>query len=128
MMSPPPAWGEPPAEHAEVRRQLIALIQKRRRTTEQTRERPARLRFREIRHPESGYFLDRRTVWHVIVQLLESNVPLEQINLRKPPGKKAWVFKARLTRDGPLIYVKLQIESGATVVLRSFHRSRHHHD
>ena len=111
-----------------MRRQLIALIQKRRRTTQQTRERPARLGFHEIRHPESGYWLDRRTVWDVIVELLESNVPLEQVSLRKPPGTKGWVFKARLTRDGPLIYVKLQIVSGVTVALRSFHRSRHHHD
>ena len=128
MIWPPPAWEQTPTEHAEVRRQLIALILKRRRTTQQTRDRPARLRFREMRHPESGFWLDRRTVWDVIVTLLESNTPLEQVSLRKPPGKKGWVLKARLTGDGPRIYVKLQIVNGATVVLRSFHPSKHHHE
>ena len=127
-VSPADDVAGPTGNHPEVRRQLIALIRKRRRTTQSTPDRPARLRFREIHHPESDFSPDRSTVWDVIVGVLDSSVPLEQVSLLKPPGKTAWVLKARLATDGPLIYIKLQIINGARVALRSFHPSRYDHD
>ena len=59
-------------------------------------------------------------MWSQIVRLLESGIPLKRIPLRQPSGEIAWVCRARLAHNSPLIYIKLQI-LGSRVLLRSFH-------
>lgn len=68
-------------------------------------------------HPESGFPVGEVGAWHLIVDLLESGVPLQQTELKQPPGATAWVM--RTTLRGPL-YVKMEIVRD-TVYLRSFH-------
>ena len=110
-------------EHAEVRRQLIALIQQpRRRVSAWSFKRPTDIRYEEVRDPESGMHLTEKGMWHMIERFLEEGVRLRQQTLDQPAGEKAWVCLFRLAPDQPRIYVKLQmIES--RVHLRSFHYS-----
>ena len=108
--------------HPEIRRQMIALIQKRRRTYTFTRTRPTDVRFRDIVNPKTGLPLTDVSMWRALRRFLDDGVPLEGLELRQPAGEKAWVMKARLAPDEPLIYVKLQI-LGSNVRLRSFHKS-----
>ena len=117
-------------EYPEIRQQLIALIRKggRSRTAVFTHRRPTNIRFGEVDHPDSGSPLTHvDAVWPLVVRLLEANNPLTRIALRRPPGEKAWVCKGRLSSDGSLIYVKLQIR-GSKVLLRSFHHTEYAHD
>ncbi|MCY4646429.1 MAG: hypothetical protein OXE73_06100 [Gammaproteobacteria bacterium] len=115
----------PEAEHdnyPEIRRQMVALIQRRRRAYTFTRTRPTVIRFRDIVNPETGLPLTDASMWRAVRRFLDDGVPLESLELRKPVGEKAWVMKARLAPNEPLIYVKLQI-LGSNVRLRSFHKS-----
>ena len=114
--------------HPEVRQQLIALIRTGRRTAEFTRDRPVKLRFGEIRSPDSGWPLTRATAWSAIFQLLESGAPLKKIQLHRPPGEAAWVCRARLGDGEPLVYLKLQVLRGSSVLLRSFHLDEYDND
>lgn len=114
-------------EYPEIRAQLIALIRSGRRKAAFTQERPADVRFREVLHPESGFPLTERGMWQEIVRLLDSGVRLTRLALHQPPGEKAWVFRARLAPDFPVIYVKLQM-LGGTVLVRSFHPSEPGHE
>ena len=106
--------------HPGIRRQLIGLIQKGRRSASFSKHRPTEVRPWEIIRPESSLPLLDTGMWSEIVQFLDSGVPLEKISLRQPPGEEAWVCLARLASDSPLIYMKLQIR-GSRVLLRSFH-------
>ena len=121
----------PPTEESregnfpDVRRQLVALIQQGRRSAHFSRKRPSDLRFGEVPHPESGMALTRRTAWLEIVRVLEANAPLRKTQLDKPWGATAWVCRARLGRDQPLVYIKLELVGGSRVLLRSFHRDEH---
>ena len=122
--------GSGTGEHREIRQQLIALIRKggRSRTAVFTHRRPTNIRFGEVDHPESGSPVTHvDAVWPLVVRLLEANSPLTRIALRRPLGEKAWVCKGRLSSDGPLIYVKLQIR-GSKVLLRSFHHDEYDRD
>ena len=122
-----PEGGEPD-EHPEIRRQLITLIQKGRRTHAFTTRRPTKVRFWQVAHPESGQPLTESGMWGEIVRLLESDIPLTEIALEQPPGERAWVFCEKLGSGLPLIYVKLQFCGGSTALLRSFHPSERDHD
>ena len=108
--------------HPEIRRQMIALIRNRRRSYTFTRTRPTVVRFRDIVNPETGLPLTDAGMWRALREFLDDGVPLESVELRQPAGERAWVMKARLAPDEPLIYVKLQI-LGSTIRLRSFHPS-----
>ena len=57
--------------------------------------------------------------------MLASNVPLRKIQLDKPGGTTAWVCHARLGRDQPLVYIKLELVGGSRVFLRSSHLDEH---
>lgn len=61
----------------------------------------------------------------MIVRILESDTPLSKISLHQPPGEVAWVLQGRIVPGAPLIYVKLQVLRGSTVLLRSFHPIDH---
>ena len=108
----------------EVRKQMIALIQKRKRKSFHTPYRPTEVRPWEIIHPDSRLPLTDVGMWAAIVTVLDCGVPLEKLLLRQPRGEKAWKFRARLCADGPLIYVKLQL-FGSHVLLRSFHEAEY---
>ena len=115
-------------KHSEIRRQFITLIRTGRRTRAYTAKRPTDVRFPQVLHPESRSPLTESGMWREIARLLESEIPLTAIVLDQPPGENAWVFCARLAPDLPLIYVKLQMRGGSTVLLHSFHASEHDHD
>lgn len=119
MTRPPPDTGarKEPDRHARIRQRLITLIRQRRREASFSFRRPADLRFAEVMHPESGFPVGEVGAWHLIVDLLESGVPLQQTELEQPPGATAWVM--RTTLRGPL-YVKMEIVRD-TVYLRSFY-------
>lgn len=108
------------ANCAGIRQQLIALIKKRKRRTVFTTHRPTEVRPWEILCPESGLPLAEASMWSQIVRLLESGIPLKRTPIRQPSGEIAWVCRARLAPNSPLIYIKLQI-LGSRVLLRSFH-------
>ena len=59
----------------------------------------------------------------LIATALEGGHDVEAVELRKPPGKKAYVFKIKLDDINPLLYVKLQLGAG-NVIGRSFHYSK----
>ena len=101
-----------PDEHAEARRQLIALIrQPRRRVSAWSLERPTDIRYEEVWNPESRMYLTEKGMWHMIERFLGEGVRLRQQTLDRPAGEKQ-----------PRIYVKLQM-IGSRVQLRSFHYS-----
>ena len=108
--------------HPEIRRQMIALIRKRRRKATFTRQRPTDIRPREFRNPETEYPLSRQGMWAEVARLLETGVPLRKVALQRPAGEVAWHFVAELWPGQPALYVKLQI-LGSTIRLRSFHPS-----
>ncbi len=108
--------------HPEIRRQMIALIQKRKRKANFTRHRPTDIRPAEFTNPETEYELSRQGMWAEVVRLLETGVPLRRVALRQPADEVAWDFVAELWPGQPFLYVKLQI-LGSTIRLRSFHPS-----
>ena len=125
-----PTWlrtEEQDGNQPDIRWQLIKLIQKRKRTSKFTKERPTDVRPGQIIHPDSGLYLTDIGMWAVIVALLEAGVPLKRVSLRDQPGEKAWELLARLCPDAPLIYMKLQIR-GSHVLLRSFHEAKYDDD
>ena len=77
-----------PDEHAEVRRQLIALISKGKRRWRHTALRPTDVRFGEIRDPETGHPFTQSTMWGAACRLLSSGAPLRKVTLDKPRGEK----------------------------------------
>lgn len=108
--------------YPEIRRQMIALIRKRKRKANFTRRRPTDIRPREFTNPETDYPLSRQGMWAEVVRLLETGVPLRRVALQQPAGEVAWDFVAELWPGQPFLYVKLQI-LGSTIRLRSFHPS-----
>lgn len=62
------------------------------------------------------------SAWELIAVRLENGEPMETIELRNPPGAKAYVMKINLEPDRPKLYVKLRLLSGK-VMGRSFHYS-----
>jgi hypothetical protein len=73
---------------------------------------------RDPRAPED-YFTDD-SAWEFVAECLESGCYVEVVELRLPPGKKGFVFKAASGTRGEHIYIKLQLGS-ETVIGRSFH-------
>lgn len=108
--------------YPEIRRQMIALIRKRKRKANFTRRRPTDIRPGEYTNPETDYPLSRQGMWAEVVRLLETGVPLRRVALQQPAGEVAWDFVAELSPGQPFLYVKLQI-LGSTIRLRSFHPS-----
>lgn len=108
-----------------IRRDLLILVRRRDVITEFSRNRPTVWRPDQVRNPDGvldQYFNDE-TAWELIAQKLEAGHPVEEIELKKPPGKKGYVMKIQLEPDQPLLYVKLQMGSGK-IFGRSFHYDR----
>lgn len=107
----------------EVRRLLATRCRSRRtRTAEFSRSAPTEWQprtLRDPRHPEE-YFTDE-SAWEFVAECLDGGCPVEIVDLRHPPGKKAYVFKVAGISASDVIYVKLQLGS-ETVIGRSFHK------
>ena len=108
-----------------IRRDLLILARRRDVITEFRRNRPTVWQPDQVRNPNGvldQYFNDE-TAWELIAQKLEEGHPVEEIELKKPPGKKGYEMKIQLEPDQPLLYVKLQMGSGK-IFGRSFHYDR----
>ncbi len=109
-------------EFAAVRREMLALLEKGRRSSEFSRSAPVRWNPPQVISPESGLPFSDVGAWDLIVQLLRDQHPMECIELDKPPGKKGYVMRVSLSLGKPALYIKLQLGSGL-VLGRSFHYS-----
>ena len=76
-----------------------------------------------VRHPngEYGTPFTEAGAWEFIAELLASDHPIFEIELREPRGKTGYVMHVSLPNDKPL-YIKLELGSG-TIIGRSFHYS-----
>lgn len=126
-----PIWTRPDTvqdgNQPHVRGRLVDLIRTGRRQSAFSKHRPTVVRPWEVVHPDTGLPLTKATMWGVIETLLDLGVPLEEIELRQPPGEKAWVFRASLSPESVAVYVKLQL-FGSRVLLRSFHEAEYDDD
>ncbi len=61
--------------------------------------------------------------WQFIEDKLAEGHPIEEVELRMPPGRKGYVLKINVGNNQPKLYVKLQLGSGQ-VIGRSFHYSQ----
>jgi hypothetical protein len=113
------------AEEAEpIRHQLLALAgRKEARVTEFTRERPTEWQPGQVTNPRTGFCFTPREAWHVICDALRSNCSLEEVQLRHPPGRRAYAFTIEFGPRGPRVYVKLELGSGK-IIGRSFHPNK----
>lgn len=109
--------------HDLARGQLLVLARRKTaRKVQWTPEQPTEWRPREVTNPESGLPFTEPSAWELIASLLESGHPLEEVVLRQPPGKKAYVMLVDLGPTCPALYIKLQLGNGK-VICRSFHYS-----
>jgi len=85
---------------------------------------PTEWRPQTLRDPESPeqYFTDERA-WQCVADALDAGIPVEVIELQKPPGKKGYVLRLPGCPPVQTIYVKLQLGSDK-VIGRSFHQDK----
>ena len=109
-----------------TRRQLVILSRRpRARDTAFSASRPTDWRPWQVANPNGEFdthFTDP-AAWELIATALEEGHDVEVVELRKPPGKKAYVMEIKLDDVNPLLYVKLQLGAG-NVIGRSFHYSK----
>ncbi|MGE6758040.1 hypothetical protein ACQKGO_08530 [Corallococcus interemptor] len=107
----------------EIRKQLGYLAaSKKTRFVPNTQSMPCKWHPLTVTCPESGELFTEAGAWEFIISLLETGVAIEEIVLRKPPGKTGYVLQFT-PQGGQRIYIKLQLGAG-TVIGRSFHYSR----
>ncbi len=85
---------------------------------------PCDWRPQQVRDPRSGQCFTANGAWEFITECLEAGQELEEVMLQNPEGKTAYVMKVDVGAGRPLLYIKLQLGSGA-VIGRSFHYSEH---
>lgn len=107
---------------SEIRKQLVTLIKQRKRVCPYSKEHPSDWRPAQITRPSSGMPFTFNGAWQFIEEKLEEGHPLEEVALKKPPGKKGYVMKIDLGTNQQKLYVKLQLGS-MKVIGRSFHYS-----
>ena len=104
-----------------IRHQLLALARRRRaRLVRFTTERPCRWEPTTVLNPETGAPFTPAGAWEFIADMLEQKRSIEQVRLRKPPGRVGHVMLVP-TKHGT-IYIKLELGSGV-IWGRSFHYS-----
>lgn len=112
-------------DHQEVRDEFIRLAaSKRSRSSEFTPQCPTEWRPHSVIDPRTSQPFTDAGAWDYVVEMLHAGIPLEQVDLEKPPGKKGYVLRLPAGGDSPFIYVKLQRGSGR-VIGRSFHYDQH---
>ncbi|RJP25562.1 MAG: hypothetical protein C4527_16895 [Candidatus Omnitrophota bacterium] len=108
----------------EIRHQIIRLIGRpKARVTKWSPKSPIDWQPEQVINPDSGMPFTRNGAWQFVKQKLEENHPLEEIELQKPPKKKAYVMRINMGEEYPELYVKLQLGSGE-IIGRSFHYSK----
>ncbi len=106
-----------------ARHQLVALVRKKKaRFVEWTARQPTEWRPYEVLNPDTGLQFTSSSAWALIGDLLERGHPMQEIVLRKPPGKRAYVLIVELDPAYAPLYIKLQLGNGK-VICRSFHYS-----
>jgi hypothetical protein len=103
----------------EHRRQMIVLIRSKRRVI--PRDIPTDWRPTQVLSHESQLPFTPSGAWQLIADKLEEGHPLEELVLKNPAGKIAYVMKID-AEPGRRIYIKLQFGNGC-VIGRSFHYS-----
>jgi hypothetical protein len=107
---------------AAIKHQLAVLIRRRQYLVPDDEELPKNWWFGGIVDPRTETPFTCLGVWDFIAECLEDKgIPLKEIDLENPPGKKAYTFRVA-TRQG-IIYVKLQFGHDGRVIGRSFHYS-----
>ena len=110
-----------------IRKQLVLLARRSSaRVTAFSASAPTDWRPQQVRNPSGvldDYFTEA-AAWELIAAKLEEGHPVEEVALRRPPGRKGYVMKIPLGVDDPPVYVKLQLGAG-TVIGRSFHYSEY---
>ena len=105
----------------EIRHQLIVLASRSKaRVMEWTPERPSQIQLWQCPDPKTGEPFTETGAWEFIVEQLTAGLDLEEVELKKPPGRKAYVLRPCLGLPGPTAYIKLELGTG-TISLRSFH-------
>jgi len=110
-------------EHSEIRKQLAMLsLRKSARTSAWTKDVPTDWNPGSVINPTTSEPFTEVGAWEFVAEQLEACVPLSEVELTHPQGKKAHAFVVQLgDRE---LYVKLQLGSGK-VVGRSFHYSKY---
>ncbi len=104
-----------------IRHQLAILCRRKKaRTSVWSPERPTEWRPNSIINPEDGQPFTDAGCWELVADHLEAGTPLTEVELRYPPGKKA--YEIIVDVGGQDVYVKLQLGAGK-VIGRSFHYS-----
>jgi hypothetical protein len=107
-----------PQDRAELIRR--ALSRKTRRSVFSP-ERPTKWHPTTLAHPADGEMFTADSCWSFVADAIAAGAEVEQIVLKKPPGKRGFVLKLAGV-NGIIIYVKLQL-LGDIVLGRSFHES-----
>lgn len=108
---------------ADARHQLAALAKRAQsRRTAGDRKRPCKWWPNTVKTTIPGMYFTETGAWQFIVECLAGAAPLEEVVLRRPEGKRAYVMKVHVLPDHPTLYIKLQLGAGA-VIGRSFHYS-----
>ncbi len=105
-----------------VRRDLIKILQKGKRFRRVGWDVgfPSDWRPFSCEDPRTNAVFTEASAWGFIEELLSNDHPLEEITLRKPPGRRAYVMHPEA--NGVRLYVKIQLGAGV-VIGRSFHES-----
>jgi hypothetical protein len=107
----------------ETRNRLAAWACSRRTRTREFRpNRPCKWQATSITDPRSGEIFTEDGAWEYAAQMILDGVAIEVVELRQPPGKKAYAMLVPSHDPATPIYVKLQLGSGC-VIGRSFHYS-----
>jgi len=85
---------------------------------------PAEWKPGEVRRPDGESAFTDPGAWEFIAALIETDHPVEEVELTNPAGKKGYVMLVDMGTEVPLLYIKVQMGSGR-VIGRSFHYSHH---
>lgn len=106
------------------RRKQLALLCRRKdqRTAEFSRGRPTHWAPGSVVQPGIGMPFTQTGAWEFVACCLEDGVPLTEVDLEVPAGKKGYTMLVDL-EDGQQLYIKLQLGDHGKVIGRSFHLS-----
>lgn len=106
-----------------LRRELAMLARRRDlRINVWSREMPLEWNPTQVIDPETDMPFSDSSAWHYIANLLDTNYPFQELELRQPPGDVAYEALTVLRPDLPKLYIKIQKKSGR-IIGRSFHYS-----
>jgi hypothetical protein len=113
--------------NSETRNQLILLVRRpKSRHVQWTPESPTDWQPSSVRNPKGilDQYFTPSSAWEFIAEQLEAGCEVEVVEIRKPPGKKAYVMKIEVDENLARVYVKFEHKSGK-IWGRSFHYSDH---